>query len=84
MPVGMVNTACVISGVVTAGKAATVADVVVELSAVGAESEVSDFPEPPHAASASGRHSANSLPELPRHVELIIDFMALGLRSKPC
>lgn len=71
------------SGVVTAGNAAAVADVVVEPSAADGEMVVSDFPEPPQAASASGRDSASSL-ALPRHVEFIIYFMALGPGNKPC
>jgi hypothetical protein len=83
MPDGMGNAGCAISGAVTAGKAATVAEVVVELSEADAGMVVSDFPEPPQAASASGRYSANSL-ALPRHVEFIIYFMALGPGNKPC
>lgn len=84
MPDGMGNAGCVMSGVVTVGNAAIVAEVVVEPSAADGGMVVSDFPEPPQAASASGRHSANSLLALPRHVEFIIYFMALGPGNKPC
>jgi hypothetical protein len=86
MPDGMGSTGCVASGAVTGGNAATVADVVVELSAIDAEADgvVPEFPEPPHAASASGRHRANSLLWLPRYVEFVIDFVALGPGCKPC
>jgi hypothetical protein len=86
MPDGMGSTACVVSGVVTAGNAATMAKLVMELSANDAEADVAvpDFPDPPQAASASGRHSANNRPGLPRYIEFVIDFVALGLGSKPC
>jgi hypothetical protein len=93
--VGMVSTACVVSGVLSAGNAALLVALVVVLVFVPvvAVPEVAplvcvvlpDLPEPPHPATpkASEMLSATTRIEGSRQGEFFMDFMAHGQRYKP-